>query len=56
MASTTSPPVAPLDLSKAAVQFPSWCEARGPPPPLPEEEADKEEADKEEDDKEEDDC
>ena len=27
--STSSPPVAPLDLSKTAVQFPAWCEARG---------------------------
>ena len=27
--STSSPPVAPLDLSKTAVQFPPWCEARG---------------------------
>ena len=27
--SSSSPPVAPLDLSKTAVQFPAWCEARG---------------------------
>ena len=27
--SSSSPPVAPLDLSKTAVQFPAWCETRG---------------------------
>ena len=26
---SSSPPVAPLDLGKAAVQFPAWCETRG---------------------------